>query len=313
MTESVYENLNAAPTEVEKVPLQVEWMTCVRKSAATAKLIELFAATRTHRELAVVMENDEVVTMKSRSHLSDAIDVHDRRTVDSQELIRIQLALQNAQPPTKRVPFARDVQADVIPGSLDPIDVGDPQEHQPSVLLGDDTFEVPVPRGYDDIVRQRARAIAGDLSSNVVECPLETLEPEWLEDIIDRMHVKGPQSVSVVRRHEDDCRDAVHPNIFEDSESVEPGQFDVQKHEVWIEFLECDDGLVAIVAFADDLYLRLVGQEAAEPLSGERLFIDDQRPDHGLASRGGGAATNNRSSVRTLSRVPAGKAFIDTL
>ena len=39
------------------------------------------------------------------------------------------------------------------------------------------------------------------------------------------------------------------------------------------------DGLLAVAALRDDLDVRLVGQQAAQPLPRERLIVHDQGPD----------------------------------
>ena len=73
-------------------------------------------------------------------------------------------------------------------------------------------------------------------------------------------------------------------DAFEDVEPVEVRHLDVQEDEVGLELLDRENGLAAVAAFAHDLDLRLLGQEAAQPLAREGLVVHDEGSDRDFSS-----------------------------
>ena len=60
------------------------------------RFLQIRAVIAAQRELLPVLHDDAVLAMKPRLHLLDPIDLHNRRTVNSQKLFRVELLFQTA-------------------------------------------------------------------------------------------------------------------------------------------------------------------------------------------------------------------------
>ena len=63
---------------------------------------------------------------------ANAVDIDDGRTVDADKLVRPQLLLKVRQTASDYMGFVADMEAGIIAGGLDPIDVGDIDEQDPA-------------------------------------------------------------------------------------------------------------------------------------------------------------------------------------
>ena len=64
--------------------------------AVPDRFLQICPVVATKCELFAILHDDAVLAVKPRLHLFDPVDLHDGRTVDPQELFRIELLLQTA-------------------------------------------------------------------------------------------------------------------------------------------------------------------------------------------------------------------------
>ena len=60
-----------------------------RAGRPAPQLVQFFAIARAHHELAIVAEDDDVIAVEPGPELLDALDVHDRGAVDTEELLGV--------------------------------------------------------------------------------------------------------------------------------------------------------------------------------------------------------------------------------
>src|SRR5687768_18393746 len=68
-------------------------------------LLQIRAVIATQRELLPILHDDAILAVKPRLHLLDPIDLHDRRTMNPEELFRIELLFQTADRLAQQVTF----------------------------------------------------------------------------------------------------------------------------------------------------------------------------------------------------------------
>ena len=88
------------------------------------KLLQLVPVTATQGELGPIAQDHRVVAVKHGLKLLDALDVHDGRTADPEELLRVQSGLQCRHCLTQHVRFAAGVKIHIVVRCLNPIEVG---------------------------------------------------------------------------------------------------------------------------------------------------------------------------------------------
>ena len=76
-----------------------------------------------------------MLAIERRTQLLDAVDVHDRRPMDSDELLRIQVRLEMSHRFPHEMRLPTDVETYVVAGRLTPVDVGGRDEMHPATRL----------------------------------------------------------------------------------------------------------------------------------------------------------------------------------
>src|SRR6185503_820058 len=108
--------------------------TTINKSVATFYLVagldsvadgalEVCAVVAAEGELLAVFHDDAVLTMKPRLHLFDPIDLHNRGTMNSTKLPRVELLFQTADRLAQQITFLVVVDPDVVSFRLDAVHV----------------------------------------------------------------------------------------------------------------------------------------------------------------------------------------------
>jgi hypothetical protein len=99
-----------------------------------------------------------------------------------------------------------------------------------------------------------------------------------LEEIVHRIDLERLHGMVTVCGHEDDARGPLRVERPEQAESVDPGHLHIQKHQLRLLPLDRLRRLVGILALADDLDVRMLGEHGAQPEPRQRLVIHDQDP-----------------------------------
>src|SRR5271168_5343715 len=103
-----------------------------RLEKAPEGFLQLFAVAAAQRELGAVSEADLIVAVKKRREFGDAIQIHDRRAMNAEELSRVEALFNRSHCAAQQMRLAAHVQADIIIGSFDPIDFLDAQKQNPA-------------------------------------------------------------------------------------------------------------------------------------------------------------------------------------
>src|SRR4030095_15899252 len=97
-------------------------MNCYLDSERSSqKCAELFTATAAEHQLGSVLKNHAIFVMKPGLQLAHAVDVYDRRAMNSRKLLRVELGFDTADGFTQQVGFLSCVEANVLTFGLDPV------------------------------------------------------------------------------------------------------------------------------------------------------------------------------------------------
>ncbi len=100
---------------------------------------QIFAMVLCQCQLSAIAQHDAVIAAKPRLQLADAIQIHDRRAVNAEKLRRIQTGFEFIHRFAHYVGLAATVQADVIVGGFDPIDVRKLDKNHAAIIADGDT------------------------------------------------------------------------------------------------------------------------------------------------------------------------------
>src|SRR5215207_10071456 len=109
--------------------------------------LELMAKAAAELEARVVLEDDDVVAVRMRVQLFDALDVDEARTVDAYETVGVELRLQLRERGAVQVLAPASVKLHVDACRLDPVHVARRQEEHAAAGLDEQPFEVARGRG----------------------------------------------------------------------------------------------------------------------------------------------------------------------
>ena len=87
------------------------------------------------------------------------------------------------------------------------------------------------------------------------------------------------ECVLVEGRDEDDGREVLGFDPGQDFEAVHARHLDIEKEQVGALAPDEAEGFGAVLTLADDLHLRVGGEQFSNRLPRQRLVVDDQRPD----------------------------------
>ena len=204
--------------------------------------------------------------------------------MDAEELLGIEPALDGVHRLAQEVGGRPDVQADVVAGGFDPVDLVHPQEEQPSGRLDHQTVGARlIPAQVLDQGEQAPAQVAGfvalDLLARALQGLGEALAVERLEDVVEGADLEGLQGVLVVRGDEDHQRHALRPDRVDHVEAAHLRHLHVQEHQVRRVVLDRHHGFFAVAALRRHLDVRLERQQCRQPLARQRFVVDDQRLD----------------------------------
>src|SRR5579871_926205 len=158
-----------------------------------------------------------------------------------------------------------NVQADIIIGGFDPIDIGDRQEQNLTSVFDRYSF------------RLRGRRLPGsDVLFGTVQGALEASVVEWFQQIVESACLECAQSVLVVGSHEDQGRRQVRTQPFQDVEAVTFRHLHVEKNNFRLLPGNFAQGLHSTAAFAYQDNFRVLLEQQSEVCARQRFVIDDR-------------------------------------
>ncbi|HVE80023.1 MAG TPA: hypothetical protein VNA89_14250 [Gemmatimonadaceae bacterium] len=104
---------------------------------------------------------------------------------------------------------------------------------------------------------------------------------EGLQEIVERVDGEGVERVTVVRGHEHHRRHSLGADGAHDGEAIELRHLHVEEDEVRGEAGDLCHRVGAVGTLADDLDVRLVREQRAEPAAGESFVVHDERAHRG--------------------------------
>ena len=157
----------------------------------------------------------------------------------------------------------------------------DRQPIAPVLALGDeldDLFDL----GLHEAGRRFAEvelAIDRDAAPRAVDCHLETRRVDWLQQVIDGVHLERLDGVLIERRDENDLRQRLgveHPP--RDFEPGQPGHLDVEEHDVRLQLVDRRQRLDAVAGLTDDLDAADLAEEKPELIARQLFIVNQHRP-----------------------------------
>src|SRR4051812_47612194 len=81
---------------------------------------------------------------------------------------------------------------------------------------------------------------------------------EWLQQVVERVYLKCPQSVAVISSHKDDDGHILNADLFNHVKSVHLRNFDIEKHEIGLQRFDLSDRSLTVAGDTNHLNLRIV-------------------------------------------------------
>ena len=133
----------------------------------------------------------------------------------------IEILLEFGDAATQHVGSRACVQACIVVGCLDPVDLGDVEEGDVTCVLDDEAFRCC-----------RSDLCQCNFFPGAVEGEIEPRVVEWFEQVVEGSGLEGAQGVPVVGGDEDDGRRNITAEKFKHVEAVALGHLDVEEEEV---------------------------------------------------------------------------------
>src|SRR6266851_5522950 len=122
----------------------------------------------------------------------------------------------------------------------------------------------------------RALLLASNLLQGALCCGAESLQGEWLEQVVDSVDFEGTQRIAIIGCREDDARQGWCPSrreFADDIEAIHIWHANVEEEQIGFGGTHQIDRLCCGGAFANDLYLRYLAEELAQLLPRQDLII----------------------------------------
>src|SRR6516225_1605421 len=206
----------------------------------------------------------------------------DERAVHAQEAGGVELLLDLGDALRLEVALAVGVDGEVVALGLDALDLLD-RDHVHLLAVADqDALQRRAAAGdqrVDALPGRRRRARARVQRAGAREGVVEARLRERLEQVVHRVQLEGLDRVLVVGGGEDYARAAA--GQLQHLQAGQARHLDVHEHEVGVQRADLLDGIEAVLAFADDLDVRMPPQVFADQVARQVLVVDDQRAQAG--------------------------------
>src|SRR5215472_1675369 len=239
-----------------------------------------FAVGSARGQLGSVAQDDRVFAVKPRLEPLDRINVDHRGPMDAQEAVGIQSLLEALETVSQHVLLRADMYFDVIAGRLEPIDFSDANEVDSLLRSDGDSALGFLLRTNRFQQRQKTRLDSRAVRllqppKHVLHRSAETSSGEWLEQIIDRMHLECAKGEGVIRSDENHRRRGRRIELLQDLEAVHLRHLYVQKHQRRPRLADHLQRLLAVLGLAGDLHLREFRQQCSDAFARKRLIVGD--------------------------------------
>ena len=215
-----------------------------------------------------IVQHDFVFAILGEFEPLHALKVHDARSMHAAEQVRIQILLQFGHASAQQMSFCSNVQASVVIGGFDPIDLGSLQEANFSSAPDYDALEARGSKGLTILNRPDSllRPVEGQFKPGVVE---------RLEQIVECSRFESPQRILVVGSHENSCARQILSQHFQHVEAIAFRHLHVEKQQIRPQSPDCFHGLRARPALRHNFNLWIAAREHEEIAARQRFIIDD--------------------------------------
>ena len=198
----------------------------------------------------------------------------------SQEVRRVEAGLQFAHGLAQDVGFAAAVQADVVIGGLDPVDLFKLDEDDAAVVAhGDAVGGALVLREalhqFEESRIGAPRPLLAQAHFGALQRVEEAAPVERFQQIIERVHFEGADRVVFISGGEDDQRAQLR-QCFKHFKAIEFGHLDVEEQDIRACLRQHGDRLRAVGAFTDDFTFLLQREQPADASPRQPLIVHDQ-------------------------------------
>src|SRR5215475_1792438 len=174
--------------------------------------------------------------------------------------------------------------ADVIAFGFDPVNLIDLEHEDPVVVFNHQTVEVArLVLDFGEQTEYLPIHVVTVFFSKPLFRPLQgQYEPravEWLEQVVNRLHVERSYGILLISCDEDEQRTLLSIEGLGNSQAVYPRHLHIQKDQVRRQFPRGGYGFGAVRAFADDDDFMIFLEQFAQAFAGERLVVNDQDSD----------------------------------
>src|SRR4051794_633490 len=127
--------------------------------------------------------------------------------MNAKKSLRIDAALQGIHRLAQEVRLRTDVQAQVVAGGLDPVNLFHLEEENTSARLDDQPLQMLAPRPDvaqegEQLLARLGALIAADVGLGSFEGPGKAVAIEGFQQVVEGLHLEGTQGVAVVGRDE---------------------------------------------------------------------------------------------------------------
>lgn len=226
--------------------------------------MQLLSIASAQAESGLVFEEHFVLAVFAEGEAADAIEVDDGGAVDAAEDGWVQVLFELRDAAAQHVRALSYVEAGVVVGCFDPIDLGGFQERDLAGVFDDDALEF-----------SRESFAEGDFLPGAFEGEVESCVVEGLEEIVEGSGFEGAQGVLIVCGDEDYGGRHVVAEEFEYIEAVALGHLNVEEEKVGLEGADRRGRVDTGAAFGEDFNCGIAAQEDCEIGSRERFIVDD--------------------------------------
>ena len=130
----------------------------------------------------------------------------------------------------------------------------------------------------------RAFALALEMLAGPLEGGLKALPAEWLQQVVEGLHVKGANRVLVIGGDEHGRRHPIDADGLDHLEAVHARHLQIEKHQVRRRLANVIDGFFAGRRGAGQFDARFRGEQRHQALAGHRLIVGHQDANHHATS-----------------------------
>src|SRR6185369_2570313 len=137
-------------------------------------------------------------------------------------------------------------------------------------------FSSQVSQQRQELIVNVAILQAADHCLGSFQSLLESVTVEGLQQIVERVHLEGFQSILIVGSDEDHGGHSFSADSFDYFKTIHRRHLDVEENEVGTQLANGTNCFVSIRAFANHFNTGIVRQQTLDSSAGEWFIVDDQ-------------------------------------